>query len=420
MIDFERLQGPSGIPIYHQQLPLRTVSICWLVFVGSADDETVGEQGLFHWFEHLPSRGTRKYPGGYRDTEARLVRHGGSAEAETGTTCTTFSAHVPARVWTDALDILTDMIAQPLMRPEDVEAEREIIAREIDEWYSSPYGASLCRLPELLWPGHPLGHDQLGSHESLMRTAPEKLTIAHRQGYARSRCVLLAAGDLTGSELLDAAAERIESIPAAPLDVRRAPDVYGELPPWRAGSETLVSTEHDDSIVYLLFPVPPLARSPHRFLEIEMLESIFTAGDLGSPLNRLLRERSRLAYSPDFTCSLNPDGGYWGFVVQNSERSTAAVVDSLWTLLADPDLRTTAWHEYVRDTIRGEFDMRDPDADDYVKEAAQRLVTNGIAWSDADCRQQLLSISDDETNDLLDALSPDQAHTIIFEGQGGV
>ena len=83
MTDFQQLTGPDGIPIYFQHVPVKSVSVYWLVFVGSADDETVGNHGIYHWFEHIPSRGTAKYPGGYRDTEARLVRHGGSAGAST-------------------------------------------------------------------------------------------------------------------------------------------------------------------------------------------------------------------------------------------------------------------------------------------------------------------------------------------------
>ena len=162
MIDFELIDGPSSVPVYFQRLPVNTVSLYWLMFVGSADDEAGGGHGIYHWFEHLPSRGTEKYPGGYLDTEARLVRHGGGSDAETGHTHTGFSADVPKRVWSDALDILTDMMARPLMRTSDIEAEREIILQEIDEWHSAPYSQSMCQLPEILWPGHPLGHDQLG------------------------------------------------------------------------------------------------------------------------------------------------------------------------------------------------------------------------------------------------------------------
>ena len=82
MIDFERIDGPFGVPVYYQRLPVNTVSVSWVMFVGSADDAVGGGEGIYHWFEHLPSRGTEKFPGGYRDTEARLVRHGGGGDAE--------------------------------------------------------------------------------------------------------------------------------------------------------------------------------------------------------------------------------------------------------------------------------------------------------------------------------------------------
>ena len=217
MIDFQRLDGPDGLPIYYQRLPVRSVSIYWLVFVGSADDESVGLPGIYHWFEHIPSRGTRKYPGGYFDTEARLVRHGGSAGAETGYTHTAYYADVPRRVWTMCLDILTDMIAQPLLRVEDIEAEREIIQQEIEEWHSSPYGESMCVLPSLLWPEHALGHDQLGSRKSLRAMNPSLLQEMHARGYSRSRCVLFLVGDLDEQVVLDEVSAAIANLSAAPL-----------------------------------------------------------------------------------------------------------------------------------------------------------------------------------------------------------
>ena len=196
MIDFELLSGPFGVPVYYQRLPVNTVSLYWLVFVGSADDDAGGGHGIYHWFEHIPSRGTQKFPGGYFDTEARLVRHGGGSDAETGFTYTGFSADVPKRVWPDALDVLADMIACPLLRREDIAAEREVILQEIDEWHSSPYTQSLCRLPSVLWPGHALGHDQLGTRESLKSIDPTQLRHAHAAGYSRNRCVMFVAGDI--------------------------------------------------------------------------------------------------------------------------------------------------------------------------------------------------------------------------------
>jgi predicted Zn-dependent peptidase len=417
LINFQPLAGAGGIPVFFQHLPVKSVSIYWLVFVGSADDERVGNHGIYHWFEHIPSRGTVKYPGGYRDTEARLVRHGGSAGAETDYTHTAYYADVPRRVWASALDILTDMIAQPLLRPADIEAERAIIHQEIDEWYSSPSGESLCRLPALLWPDHPLGHDQLGSAETLQSMNPSMLRHAHQHGYARSRCVLFVSGDLDSGEVLAEVAKAVQHLSDAALAQRRAPASYGALPAWKCGQQTIQPTKHDDSIVYLLFPIPPLSESEDQFVFWSALEYLITAGDLGSPLHRVIREESQLAYSPEFVSATTPDGGYWGLAAQTNSDNPQRLLDTFWHVIGNLELRSADWYEFVTDTIRGEFDMHDPSPGEFTEEAAERLTSYGCVWSDDELRARLLSVKREALVEFLNQVSPDQSHSLIFQGR---
>ncbi len=402
--------------MYFQRLPVNTVALHWLVFVGSADDDHVGAHGAYHWFEHLPSRGTVKYPGGYVDTEARLVRYGGEASAETGYTYTAYQAHVPKRVWRSALDILTDMIAAPLLREKDIVAEREIIRQEIDEWFSSPCGESMCRLPGILWPGHPLGHDQLGSSQDLDAIGTNMLGQAHRLGYDRSRCVLFASGNLEEQELLEELKPIASRLPDHGLSARHKPECYGPLPQWQNATDVVIPTEHDDSVVYLLFPAPSMRESPNGFLKLELLEHLITAGDLGSPLHRIVRERSQLAYSTEFVSSLSPDGGYWGLVVQTSAKRTSAVVASFWEVLQGPEIRSPDWRAYVRDTIVGEIEMHDPCPDFYAEEGAERLVTYGRVLSDAEYLRCMLELLENDATDIIDSIRPESARTITFLG----
>ena len=417
MIDFEEIDGPFGVPIYFQRLPVNTVSLYWLVFVGSADDEEAGGHGIYHWFEHIPSRGTEKFPGGYLDTEARLVRHGGGSSAETGSTHTGFSADIPKRVWPDALDILADMIARPLLRLEDIEAEREIILQEIDEWHSAPYSQSLCRLGEALWPDHPLGHDQLGTKETLQSIDPTLLQTAHQQAYSRNRCALFVAGDIDREQLIDVVGHCFERVPATPLSPRKRPASYGTLPAWKSGETTILETNHEDSVVYVLFPLPGYANSGYQSLiEWDFIDEIFSAGELGSPLNRLVRENSQLAYSPGFVSNSYPDGGYAGLVAQTSVEPER-VVDAFWKLIRGSEIRDNEWIEYVRDTIRGAIEMHDPDAGAYTEEGSASLVNYGHVLSDNEFASAMLGFRNDQVHDWLEQLRPEQAHTIIFQGQ---
>lgn len=415
LIDFEHIDGPHGTPIYFQRLPVNTVSLYWLVFVGSADDAAAGGQGIYHWFEHIPSRGTKKFPNGYFDTEARLVRHGGGSDAETGYTYTGFSADIPKRVWPDALDILADMIARPLLRTEDIEAEREIILQEIDEWHSAPYSQSICRLPSILWPGHPLGHDQLGTRETLNSIDPKQLRDAHENGYSRNRCALFVAGDIDREQLMDVVGGCLTRVPDRALVPRTKPGSYGILPDWQAGKSTCVESSHEDSVVYLLFPIPPSTQGEQLLLQWDFLAEVFSAGELGSPLNRLVREDSQLAYSPEFISHSHPDGGYAGLVAQTSVEPEL-VVEAFWKLIRSDELRSADWLEYVRDTIRGEIEMHDPDAGEYTEAGSASLVHFGRFMSDAEYSGAMLGYRNDEVSQWLDRLVPQESHTIVFKG----
>ena len=308
------------------------------------------------------------------------------------------------------------MIAQPLLRPDDIEAEREIIGQEIDEWHSSPYGEALCTLPRLIWPGHPLGHDQLGSSETLMSMTPDMLRVAHERGYARSRCVLFVAGDLEPSEVVDAVGKATENLSSSPVSQRRKPASYGELPAWQGGKLTVHPTKHDDSAIFLLFPIEKSKTASTETIFWDCLQYLITAGDLGSPLDRFVREDSRLAYSPGFTSCITMDGGYWGVQAQTSCKEPQQVIDCFWDVLQSKELRSTEWFEFVQDTIRGEFDMQIPDPDAFTEDAAGQLRSYGEVWSEEVERQRMLSVTRDDLSDYLQSLTRDHAHAIVFQG----
>ena len=178
----------------------------------------------------------------------------------------------------------------------------------------------------------------------------------------------------------------------------------------------MVESDFDDSIVYLLFPVPPLSESENQFLDWIMLDELITAGELGSPLNQVIREHAQLAYSPEFISSLNPDGGYCGLVAQTSCKNPQRVVDAFWDVLRNAELASPQWHNYVRDTIRGEIEMHDPDAGDYTETGSHRLILHGEPCSDYNYARRLLSFSQADVNDLIESLTPSLSHAIIFRG----
>ncbi len=418
MTNFEYLEGPYGVPVYFQQLPslVNPVSLRWVIPVGAADDESVGDHGLYHWFEHVPFRGTKKYPGGSADTADRFARYGGDVSAYTSNTHTTFWAYVPKRFWCEALDVISDLVAQPLMTAEAINAEREIIYKEIGETLSDSWKSIIYRLQRMLWSGHPLGHPVLGSESTLSAMNPDLLRRAHAAGYDRSRCTLFVAGDVKRAELMDAVAEAVEKIPDRQLSPRRTMAHYGRLPVWQGEEVSEVETSFSSSTVCLLFPVCESNKRLEHYLGWSSLTHTLTAGGLSSPLMRILREERRLVYDASAMHVLYPDGGYWGLFAETKKSEVSAVLEAFWDVIRDPELISKAREEYVHDSIRAGYDMQIVNPHTYTEKGETRLLHMGKVISDDEVVQHSTSIMAEDILDMVRNLTPDHARTIIFQG----
>ena len=150
-------------------------------------------------------------------------------------------------------------------------------------------------------------------------------------------------------------------------------------------------------------------------MEWDFLADVFAAGELGSPLNRLVREDSQLAYSPDFISTTHPDGGYAGLVAQTGVEPER-VVDAFWKLIRGKEIRSSEWLSYVRDTIRGGIEMHDPEAGEYTEEGSASLAHYGRCVSDEEYSNAMLGFRDEQVIEWLDRLTEEQAHTVVFQG----
>lgn len=419
MIQFERLEGPYGIPVYFQRLPsiVKSVSLKWLVLVGSADDETVGGPGLYHWFEHVPFRGTRKYPHGYADTADRFTRFAGTVGAYTTYDHTVFQTHVPKRLWRDALDLITDLVAHPLLRLEDINAEREIILQELGESLSRLTGFANYHTPNLLWPGHPFGHPIIGSEETLLETSPVVVHQAHTSGYSRSRCVLFAAGNIDEKELAEAVSACAETLPNSPLSERRGPVSYGSPPAWKEADVTEIETDFSSSLVGLGFRIAPSKDAGEKYWCWNVLAAVLGEG-VQSPLFRITREERKLVYHVDVEDDARIDGGTLACMAQTENKNISALQQAFWDALRDPQTRSVGRWNYVQDVIRTHMDMLSVNPADYTSTAVNRLMNTGAVWSDRNQIKNLAAVSREEVMHLLDSLTPERGRTIIFRGHG--
>ena len=174
------------------------MSARWRSPTGSAPgsrDEPGELAGASHFLEHLLFKGTEQ-----RSAVAiaeELDEVGGDCNAFTTKEYTTFyvrllSEHLPL-----GLDILSDIMWAPALRPDDIEAERTVILDEILMHADEPADLAGERWQAALFPGHALGRDTLGTASSVQRITRDDIRAFFDLHYRPANMVVSVAGDCT-------------------------------------------------------------------------------------------------------------------------------------------------------------------------------------------------------------------------------
>src|SRR5690606_19793726 len=214
---FARTDVGDGLVVLTESMPgLRSASIGIWVRAGSVH-ETPELMGASHMLEHMVFKGTTRRSA--RDLALVLERVGGSLDAYTTREHTCYQAKVLDENTELALDVLADLVMSPLLRPEDLELEREVVLEEIATVEDTPDDLIFDLHAEQLWGDHPYGYSILGTRGGPARGAAGR-AVSHGPGQAYVR----AAGPAPDRAL--AAVERVRwreeltAVPARPRGAR--------------------------------------------------------------------------------------------------------------------------------------------------------------------------------------------------------
>jgi predicted Zn-dependent peptidase len=91
--------------------------------------ETEKSKGISHYLEHLLFKGSEKYS--CRQIKESIEGVGGALNGFTSEELTCYLVKIPSRYMAKALDILSDMVAAPRLKQEDIGKERTVILEEL-------------------------------------------------------------------------------------------------------------------------------------------------------------------------------------------------------------------------------------------------------------------------------------------------
>lgn len=184
----------NGLRIITHHMPkMQSVGLGIWIKVGGRY-ESKKNKGIAHFLEHLAFKGSKNYS--CRKIKESIEGVGGSLNGFTSEELTCYLVKIPSRYLNLALDVLSDMVINPLLPKEEIEKERTVILEEIKMHKDLPQSYVHDLLDEILWPEHPLGMTVLGTTESVGRIDKSDLSLFKEQYYRPTSIVISAAGAL--------------------------------------------------------------------------------------------------------------------------------------------------------------------------------------------------------------------------------
>ncbi len=190
----------NGLTVISEHIPtVRSVSAGLWVKAGSRH-EHAHENGIAHFLEHMVFKGTQKRTA--LQIAQSLEKLGGSLNAYTSKEHTLFFTHTLDSHLGVSINILADIVCNPLLLQSDLENERQVVLEEIDSVKDTPEEYIYDVFQEKLFEGQALGRPILGSADTVGRFNSRVLRGFWQKYYCPSNMILSAAGNVKHERLL--------------------------------------------------------------------------------------------------------------------------------------------------------------------------------------------------------------------------
>ena len=291
----------NGLRVIH--LPSNSpVVYCGIGINAGARQEGPGEEGLAHFCEHTTFKGTRRRSA-FQILNC-LENVGGDLNAFTNKEDTVFYAAIQKEHFSRAVDLLTDIVFCSEYPQHEIEHEIDVICDEIESYNDSPAELIYDEFENMLFRGHPLGHNILGTREQVQRFTSNDARRFTQQYYRPDNAIFFVYGDIHFPQLVRSLEKRTEG-----TKTREIPSV-GETESTLLSCQSSLNTESHHQ-AHVMLGCRAYAWDDPRRMPLYLLNNILGGPGMNARLNLSLRERHGLVYTVESSMVSYSDTGCW-------------------------------------------------------------------------------------------------------------
>jgi len=190
----QKIKLKNGLTVIYEEKDTNSVAVEVMVKVGS-NNEKNKERGITHFIEHMVFEGTNKRRNS-QEIANEIEKIGGELNAYTSSERTCFYVKVLKRHFDKALDVLADIVQNPLFREEDIEKEKKIVGKEIDLVNDEPRFYQWILFEKSLYEKHPTRFPTYGSKKIVGSLRKEDILDYYKKYYVSSNMVVSIVGKI--------------------------------------------------------------------------------------------------------------------------------------------------------------------------------------------------------------------------------
>ncbi len=291
---FHRKVLKNNMTILFEKRDLPIVSVGFAVKSGGINED-IKEKGISHFIEHMIYKGTPIRNA--KQIAEEIERNGGDLNGFTSELVTAYYCKMPSKHLDIALNVLSDIIKNPLFDEKELEKERKVIFEEIKMNKDNPLRHVFHEIQKSLY-DNTMSIDLIGTIEIINSINREKIIKKFKEFYQPDNMVLCVVGNANFDKLVRFAEKNFDNkkakIPMQKFNLK---------------NESKLEKRKGIDQANLVFAYHvPLARDKKSYAA-KVLSTIMAEG-MSSRLHYEIREKRNLAYIINGDSDINKDFAY--------------------------------------------------------------------------------------------------------------
>ncbi len=310
---------PNGIRLLHVPAASAISHACIIVNTGSRD-EPENKAGLAHFIEHLIFKRTEK-----RSTNQilnRLESVGADLNAYTTKEYTCVHASFLNPYLDRTLDLFNDILFHSTFPEEEMDKEKSVILDEISSYLDQPEEAINDDFEDMLFAGHALGNNILGTTESVQHFTREDVINFRKANYRTNEIVVAVLGNYTLNSVVNKGSKHFADVEENnPNKERIKPGIIAQ-------SNTTIYKPITQA--HCILGTQAYSTHQSQKVPLMLLNNYFGGNGMSSVLNLQIRERYGIAYTIESNFSPLSDTGIFSIYFGTDKEKQAKALSLIF------------------------------------------------------------------------------------------